>query len=208
MLKKSLAFGKWVFGYSLVFFLFQRVDTVFLAHYVGYEDIGVYSVAVQLIMVISLATGTLSAIFLPKSIPAIRSMSALTKYLKEAYLPIGAILVVLLLMIAAAPYLIGYAYGNAYTNATPVLRILLIGWFFNIIYLPVSFFFLALNDSRVKFVLELCKLMLLMGLMLVFVPRAGVIGAAVSVSIALMLNSIVSTIIVVARLKSNFSQVH
>ena len=203
ILKKYLSFGKWILGVTIAYYLFQRVDILVLTRYSFFKDIGIYSVAVQPIMVISLLMGSISGVFLPKAMNAVTSRSALSVYLKEtAYImciPVTGIVV----LMASAPYFIRIFYGDQYSASSSILRILLIGWLFASFYQPFSFIFYALNDARTRFFLEFTKIISAFLLLLFLVPSRGIYGAAVAISIALVLNAIISLVILRGKISNN-----
>lgn len=192
ILKKTFSLGKWVFGVSCIFYLFQRLDFLFLSRYVKYELLGIYSAAMQLVMIISLMTGSLSGVFLPKSSVALQSKASLKSYIKEsisAIIVINSFIVVLMIF---SPFLIKMFYGNEYLLANTPFLILLIGWFVSVFYLPFSFLFYTLEDSRTRFFLELSKIIFAVIFLFILVPGYTLIGAALAVSLSLILNTLVS----------------
>ena len=198
-LKTSFSLGKWIFGIACIYYIFQRIDTLFLARYVKFGSIGIYSVAGQLIMLVSVMTGSLSGVFLPKASRALDSRRAFKVYVKESILGISMINTFVAVLAITAPFCIKILYGNEYILAGSILRILLVGWFISIIYKPFSFLFYTLNDSKTKFLLELLKFFAVIMLLYYLVPLKGIIGAAIAISVALSLNSIISLIILKSK---------
>jgi O-antigen/teichoic acid export membrane protein len=199
-LKTSFAFGKWIFGVTCIYYVFQRLDTLFLTRYVKFESIGIYSVAVQLIMAISVIAGSLSGIFLPKASKALGSEKLFKVYVRESFLGISMINIFIIVLMIAAPFIVKILYGNEYLLASPILRILLVGWFFAAIYAPFSFLFYAMEDSKTRFVLELTKIILVIILLSLLVPLYGVRGGAIAISGALLANTIISFAVLQTRL--------
>jgi O-antigen/teichoic acid export membrane protein len=205
LLRHSFAFGKWMFGLTIVYFAFQRIDILFMGYYVSSDDLGIYSVAVQLVMVLSMTGGALNYVFLPKSVKAVRSKAEFMEYLRECFIPVTVMLLLLIFLYCFAPYCISLTYGPSYLGATVFLRTLLIGWVLAIVYLPFSFVFLATNDSRTRFILELSKLGLGLFTMLLMVPKIGVMGGAVAISLAMALNAITSAVVLKYKLANRFA---
>lgn len=199
--KTSFSLGKWIFGATCLYYTFQRIDTLFLAKYVEFTSVGIYFVAIQITMVISLITASLSAVFLPKASQALESKNSLKNYAKESFVGIALINTFIVLLMLLAPFLIKMLYGNEYLSASPMLKILLIGWFLYVIYLPFSFLFYAFNDSKTKFLLEVLKFSVAAILLYCLVPFKGGYGAACAMTIALCLNTIVSLWVLKARIE-------
>jgi O-antigen/teichoic acid export membrane protein len=202
ILKKTFSFGKWILGVTIAYYFFQRLDVFALTRYSLFKDVGIYFIAVQPIMIISLLMGSISGVFLPKSMNAVKSRTALVSHAKESVLTVMIPVSGIFLLMIIAPYFITIFYGEQYAVAGNVLRILLVGWLFLSFYLPFSFLFYALNDSRTRFILELLKLCTAFVLLLYFVPLLGIYGAAISISIALVLNAILSFAVLWIKLKN------
>ena len=200
--KRSFSLGKWIFGVTVASFIFQRLDVFFLARYVDFRTIGLYSAAVQMIMAISLMTGSLNGISLPKASEAIRSKKTLRKYIKESIVTTILINCAIVVLIIISPSCLKLLYGRAYLAVAPALRILLIGWMFAVLYVPFSSLFYAIEDSRTRFFVEASKIMLGALLLNYLIPRYGVMGAAFAMSFTLFLNTCISLMI----LKYRFSK--
>jgi PST family polysaccharide transporter len=192
VLKRSLAFGKWIVGVSTAYFLFQRIDVLVLSRYVSYKDLGIYSAAAQVALIISLFTGSMSAVFLPKAMEAVSSRERFRRYALEAVPPSGLVVLGVVLLMVGAPYLVGAVYGEEFSAAGGVLRILLVGWVFSALYIPYSYVFYALDRPRTRFFLELTKVSFACAALAVLVPRLGGKGAALGLSLTLLAEACVS----------------
>jgi O-antigen/teichoic acid export membrane protein len=200
MLSRSLSQGKWMFGVTLSTFLFTRIDILFLTRYLDFESLGIYSVAAQLVSVLSLATGALAGICLPKASIAIRSRESFRLFVRESSSPILLIEGGLALFIVVAQLTVTIMYGSEYALAGSILRILLYGWIFNTIFIPFSFLFYALDDARTRFFLELWKLLIGVFLLYSLVPQYGLKGAAYAMTLALFIYTITSFSVLTYRL--------
>lgn len=195
ILIKSLSLGKWIFGVTSVYVISQRIDILFLTRYFKYEYIGIYSVASQITMIISLLVGSLSAVSFPRACTAVTSKHSFKIFVKESVLVIVAINIFIVILFYAAPFLVTKLFGEEYRMACSILRILLIGWAFTVVYIPFSFLFYAYNNSTTRFILELLKLVVAIVMLNLLIPRYGLIGASVAVSIALTSNAFISLIV-------------
>ncbi|QJB57398.1 oligosaccharide flippase family protein [Pseudodesulfovibrio sp. zrk46] len=193
--REVLALSKWVLGVTLVYYVYQRVDVLLIGRIVGFEELGQYSVAAQIALVFSLFTGSVSGIFLPKSMLAVQSIQAFRKYLEEAFAPIMLILTGLICFYFLCPYVVEIGFGVSYTSSISAIKILTIGWCFQVVYLPFQYLFYALNQPRLRFLLEIMKLGTAVGLLQVLTPRYGIDGAASSISIAFFLNFIIASFV-------------
>ena len=205
-LSRSFEQGKWIFGVTFVFFLFSRIDVLFLARYVGYEDLGKYSVASQLIMGVMLITGALSGICLPKASAAVISRGSFRAYVRESLWAVCIIELAIAVLLLGAPLIVGILYGSEYQSAGNILRILLLGWICNVPFIPFSFLFYALNDSKTRFFLELTKLVLGIWLLFYLVPLYGLPGAAYAVSLAMASNTVLSFGMIKLRMMHKYKE--
>ncbi len=200
VMRRVFSLAKWILGVTCAFFVFQRIDLFFLTRFVSYETIGIYSVAAQLVVFVFLLTGSLANISLPKASTAIKTRRGLIGFAKESCAAAAAINILILLLIVGAPYIISLIYGSQYDGAAKISRILLLGWFFTVPYIPFSFLFYSLDDSRTRFLLELSKLAFGVVLLSVCVPRMGMTGAAVAVSATLIISTVLSSAVLLGTI--------
>lgn len=195
VLKKSFSLSKWIFGVTCAYFIFQRLDLLFLTRYVEYEALGLYSAASQIVMVVSLMTGALSGVSLPRACAIKESSKAFKTFAKESFWVIAIINLLIAVAYFTSPFFIKLLYGNEYLFAASIMKILLIGWLFVVVYTPFSFLFYVFDDSRVRFLLELFKIALAVFLLCWFVPKYSLIGGAMAMTIALSVNTFISLLI-------------
>jgi len=99
--------------------------------------------------------------------------------------------------------LIGGLFGHDFRVAGPVLKVLTFGWFFHVLYIPLQYTFYALDKAKVRFVLEFVKCGVAVTCILFAVPRFGAIGAAYSISLAMVMNFFISGLIAVKLIRKN-----
>lgn len=181
---KSFNLGKWAFWSVVVAFAFSRTDTLFLPRYVSFDVIGVYGVAQQVTMLISVMAGSLSNVFLPKACASINSSEALRRYIKESMVIVAAIVAVILVLIFFTGSAIKILYGSQYLSGKGIVQILLCGWLFYILFLPFASLFYAFEDSRSRFLIDGLRFLMAVILLFFLVPRYKAIGAAWGMTIA------------------------
>jgi len=191
ILLEMVGFGKWIFFTALAFYTFPRIDGIVLARYLDLHALGFYSVATQITMIISVVTGSMSAVFLPRAMQALDSTEALKGYILDSSRPVIVVIVGILILEFTAHFLVKTVYGQQYLSAIWPLRILLIGYMFSSIYLPLSFLYYCLNLPHIRFFLEASKLVLALVLFIEFIPVWGLQGAAMSMTLSLAINSLV-----------------
>ena len=201
LLNKYLSQGKWLVASVITGRIFMRIDILLLARFVDLKSLGIYSVAAQVIQVIYLATGALSGISLPKASEAIKSKNNLYRFTRESLWLVILINVGILLFFVIAPFLINILYGVDYRYAGTIVRILLIGWIFNIFFIPFSFIFIAISDTKSRFLLEFLKMLIGLSLLGVLLPKFGIDGAAYAITLSLILSMFISTSVLYYKLK-------
>lgn len=198
--KRSFSLGKWILGVTIVYFIFQRLDVLFLTRHVDFKAIGLYSAAVQIIMAMTLMTGSLNGISLPKAGKAIKSKESLRRFARESIITTALINFTIVLLIIFSPLCIRILFGSTYMPITPVLRVLLLGWIFAVFYVPFSSLFYAIDDSRTRFLLEASKILIGVLLLNFMIPWKGLMGAAIAMSLTLFINTCVSSQVLKQRL--------
>lgn len=203
-LKKTFGLGKWIIGVTLLYSLFQRLDILVIARFSEFKEIGIYSAGAQITMIFSLFTGAMAGIFLPKTMNAVLSREKFKSYLKEAIGPICIVELMLLFVFIIAPFCVKILYGTAYIEAGKVLRILIFGWLFHVLYLPLQYIFYAIDEAKIRFWLESLKLSMAVLLIILLVPLMGAIGAAYAMSSVMILNFGFSGFVILNRLKKKY----
>ena len=204
--KTAFSFGKWILGVSCVYYIFNELAMLLLPVFLEFEAIGIYSAGSRLAMSVFVISGALAGVFLPRASTALTSKSAFREYLKESAAATAAISLFIVLLFALSPALIKLLYGAEFLPSASVMRILLAGIFFAVIYTPLSYLFYTLGDSRTRFLLESLKLLIVIALLFVLAPKSGITGVAVAISIGLVFNTALSTVILAAKIKTYFNR--
>lgn len=204
-LTTSFSLGKWILGTTILYYIFQRMDILFLTRYSNFAALGVYGAAQQIVMVISVMTGSVPGVFLPKACNALESKEAFRIFAKESLLIAGLINIPVIVLMIIAPAAIKVLYGNTYGVAGGITRILLAGWIGVIIYAPFGGLFYALNDSKTRFWLEASRFLIAAVLFHILIPSNGMTGAAWAMSITLIINSVISLWVLKNKITCKFS---
>jgi O-antigen/teichoic acid export membrane protein len=175
---KVLHFAKWYLVANTLFILVQRLDIFFVARYADTEALGTYGAALRITVIATLLTGSISPFLLPSVAKAHRSAKELSDFVRRA----GALSVVLIGAVAVlwlvVPILVTLVFGEAYEDAVPIARILLLGTAVLAAYTPISQILLAEERPRGLVYLCLIKLVSLGLLLALWVPSQGPEGAA------------------------------
>lgn len=195
--------AKWVLPTVVAFYFFARIDILMLSALIPFEKVGIYSAAGQLILVVSLVISAASTVFMPRSVNAVKSREALAAYVKEAIIPLLMIVGSILFLYIAAPLIFSILFTPEYASSAEILRILLIGYVFVGLYIPISFLFYSIDRPDLRFYLEGFKLVVAIILLYFIVPRYGTHGAAWAMSATMALNSIISTMVLFILLRKS-----
>jgi O-antigen/teichoic acid export membrane protein len=201
LLRTYVSWGKWMLLLSLAVAIFDRMDFFFLTKYLQPGKIGIYAAGVQIVLIISVTTGALNNVLVPRAVVALTSRRALRCYVRESVVPVSMIVSLIAMLFIAAPLLINGLYGQEFTGAIIVVRIIAVGWFGATLYLPFSFLFYALDEPHTRFYLELTKLILGFSALTLLVPLYGIRGGALAVSLSLLLNALLSGLVLWFKLK-------
>lgn len=114
-----------------------RSDIIFLSMLGNAEEVGQYGVALQMAMAGTLLAGYASILTQPKVVP-FTQQGRLSELLQLNLLVAGAIALFLIpFTLWAIPSLILLIFGENYAPATPLLQILIIGTFLDLLIMPV-----------------------------------------------------------------------
>lgn len=181
ILIQILSFAKWLFAANLVYVIFQRLDLLILARYVDFETVGQYGAALRIVVIVSLMTGSLSPLLLPRATRTNKSLDNLKNYLKHAIFISGVLSFFIAIIWLAVPIIVHQLFGNIYARAISLTRVLLVGMIFVAIYTPLTQLFLSENSPKKMFYLGLIKLNAILWLSLILVPQFKAQGTAWSV---------------------------
>jgi O-antigen/teichoic acid export membrane protein len=207
LVSESFRQGKWLLFALTLSVIFSRIDILFLTRYADFESIGVYSAAAQLILLVDLAVGALSGMCLPKAGKAVRSESLLRVFFKENMLMVGLLVGGIAVLMLVAPFLVDLLYGDNYRQASDILRVLLCGWTFRVMFIPFSFLFVAFGDTRTRFLLEAWKSLVGVGLLCWLIPLQGLYGAAYAMSSTYVIEAATAAMVLKYKLGNGYRTV-
>lgn len=206
ILFKTFREGKWIFLSVSAYCIFEKMAMLVLPRFVPNEQVAIYAVAAQLASVVALAAGSLAGICLPRASMAVRSKVAFWRFVKESIYAILLIELGLSLCYFLAPFIVLFFYGAQYVSSVAILRMLLIGWSFGIIFIPFSFLFMAMEIARSLFLIEATKFCISFFACLLLIPFYGILGAAYAMAAAQFFSLIVSLILLKSALKAPFEK--
>lgn len=177
-------FSKWLFGANLGYMITQRLDVFLLAGIGTLAAVGEYGVALRVVALVSLLTGTLAPALLPKASKTQRSSVLLASYLRHAAVLSAAIVVLIAGLAAVAPLAIQLLFGADYRGAALLVRVILVGTVAIAVYTPLSQLFMRDVRPRKMLYLSLIRFGVILGAGVPLVVALGAIGAAIAVAMA------------------------
>jgi O-antigen/teichoic acid export membrane protein len=178
LMSNVVRFATWLFAANLVSVVLLRLDVILLAAYVDKVEVGFYGAAVRIAMVIGLLIGAMSGFFLPRVGETRSSRAALRAYLHDARFFVLVLGLGIVLTWLAAPLLVRGLFGSEFADATSLVRIILLGTLCMAISAPLGQLLLGGEVPRGVVFLNLTRLGVILGLILLLAPRFGATGVA------------------------------
>jgi len=191
--RELLVYSLPLFMSNVMIFVFTWVDTLMIGWLMNPHDVGLYNAAVPTSQLLYLFPSTLMAMFLP-----IMTMIYAQKHpdmFKQVYqaatrwIWIINLAFVLPLLIFAKPIL-SILFGNVYGAATLALIVLLVGRFIDFGLLAGSNVLMVVKRTKLLLFNNLVAAALNVILNLIFIPRYGIVGAALGTSIAVSVQAV------------------
>jgi len=177
-LRDVFSYSGWMYLFSLIFILFDRLDVLMLGYFRTTAEIGIYAVAFRLIIPFELIPETLNTVFLPKVSKFTRKLE-ITKFFKDTLKVTSLVSVLGVIMIFAARPLIVTVYGPEFEASARLFQIL-VGAFIALAFLnPLTLAGHSINKPQVFVLIGAVNLLLNFTGNLIFIPRYGALGAAV-----------------------------
>jgi len=201
--KGMFDFTRWVMlGATAVYFV-NWGDNIVLRIYTSISDIGVYNVGYQIFKGLMTLVGIISRYFLPFISQHIGDSERIRVYLyskRPRLLFLASFGVGILFLVT--PRLLRFIYGNLYSEAIVLLRILLIGiplQLYAVFYHPILG---ALKRYKTAQIIVLTQVCLNLVLDLILVPVMGTTGAAAATVIAYFCHAVIMEIYFKLKLKN------
>ena len=182
LFRRSLAFGVKAYVAQIFFYLVLRVDQVLVAHYAGYRQLGLYSLATTVAELLWLLTDPLAGAMIPHVVRARRGDDRRLSF-STARLSLSILMIAAIAGWFLAPLVIPVVYGAGFAGAVPALRLLLPG----VVALGAtkSLGSVLVKEGRMitTSALGIGALGLNVALNLALLPRIGIRGASIASSV-------------------------
>jgi O-antigen/teichoic acid export membrane protein len=188
-----LRYSGWLFAFSLLFMLFDRLDVLMLGYFKQSTEVGIYSVAFLLVRPIEMIPETLNVVLLPK-VSKFTTKAQVFRYFRDTLKVTALVGVVCLLLVIFARPIIETFY-HKYTQAVALFQILIGAFIFLTIINPINLVGHALNKPQLFTMMAGINLILNFTGNYIFIPPYGAVGAAVVTLVSRVLGGIISIFI-------------
>lgn len=184
---KLTQFSFWLTIWSLSAIVAGRIDQIMLSSMLSLKEVAIYTTAFQFIFIYLLGLQSVNAILTPKlsSIPNKREVVVYIKRLLKYLFPVWVLLCV---AIYASQFMVTMIFGNTYSESVPVYVWLSMSMSFNFLGLPFSFIPQLFNKTQIVALSGVIQLVLNIVLNLYLIPRYGVMGAAYTFTIGVIVS--------------------
>jgi O-antigen/teichoic acid export membrane protein len=194
---------------QIVIIIMIRADVFMLGALANRETVADYTAAFQLAFCFPLVASALFNALLP-AVSAMKTASQLAAYRRRLLQLYPAILVATAIGVLVLPFLVSLLFGERYTSAIPILRVLVLAFGIPIIVNPLSLIFYNINKPYYITAIHAGQLAIILPLNYVLIPRLGGLGPACSLLVIYTLSVAVTVawtrrIIVIRRAKEEMN---
>ncbi len=182
-LKRGMAFGLRAYVGILFVFLLFRIDQLLVQRFLGFEALGLYSLAATLAETLWIITDPFAASLLPHQV---RAAAGDERRLGFATARLSLLIAGSCAIVAwfAAPIVIPMAYGTPYEGSIWPFRLLLPGIVALALQRPLAGVLLKEGRAMLISAFGLCALAINITLCVVLLPRTGIVGASIASSVS------------------------
>lgn len=171
--------GFWIFLSSLATMIIMRLDIMMLQKMSTSEEVGYYSIAMNLAMIFPLITTSLITTLLPKMNTLLKNDS-INGYINKVLSKTKYLIFILIILELLSTYFICLLFGDEYQNSASVFQILIVAFLFGVIINPISLVIYSINKAYVLSILNWVQLPLNYFGNLLLIPLFQADGAAIS----------------------------
>ena len=200
--KRVTSFSAAAFSLAIVEFVMGQADKIILGHYRDAKEVGIYSVAMALVGFVPVALQSVNQIFSPmisdlyacgKHALLQELYSSLTKWLLALTLPLA-----LTIILFARPLLA--IFGGAFEAGAAVLIVGTSAQLINCAVGSVGYLLLMSGHQRDVVKIQITNAAVMIVTSMVFVPRLGILGAAIAAGISIVITNVWALACVFRRL--------
>ncbi len=196
---KFFSFQSWLTLAFILASIHSRIDNFLLMRFAGPEKLGFYQAGYRFFMPIIQFASVLSAVFAPR-FASFTNEQEVKNYLRKTACLTGFFGFLILNLILLLPFFIRFFYGDDYLPAVIPTQILVVGFAFFIFAVPFNSCIIYRKEATKFFaLLNFWQLFLIIGLDLLLIPSLGVIGAALALTVSLVIANLASVFWVIKK---------
>ena len=177
------SYGLRSYGSDILKLIGTQFDQILVVAFLPPAQMGLYSVSLSLAWVLQIVQNSVSRVLLPRV--SAQSLAVVVAAVGRSARVAGALTALACVaLIVLGPFLLHLFYGDRFAGATGVVRVLAIEAFFAGTTAVLVQAFLALGRPGTVTLFQSVGIALSVPLMIVLIPRTGLIGAAVALLIA------------------------
>jgi len=173
--------GFWIFLSALATMVITRLDIIMLQKMSTSEEVGYYSVAVNLAMIFPLITTSLTITLLPKMETFLKNNS-IKEYIYKILSKAPYVLLLLIFVEISSPYIITILFTNKYQESISIFQILLFAFTSGMIINPIAILIYSIRKAYILTILNWIQLLLNYFGNMLLIPFYQADGAAISTS--------------------------
>ncbi|MBU0569762.1 oligosaccharide flippase family protein [Patescibacteria group bacterium] len=199
--KEFFKYNKWVATFTLLAAISSRLDTFISARLLTASDVGIYSAANQVVMIVPQIVTAVGTVIAPKMAEMGR-VSEFVKYLKKSQLMVAGIAVLGLFSIPLVSYLIPILFGVEYVASIPLFIVLLFAMLVFLISVPIHMsVFYYFSYPKLFFWLAIMHFAIIAGVGWNLISIYGAMGAAMTVLVGQIVNFLVPAVWVLRKIQ-------
>lgn len=183
LLRDLFNFSKWVIMTNLLVSFISRLDLLMLQSMSSPLELGYYSAAQKLCLLVPLLTKSLTTVLLPKA-SKINKRMELKRYFLYSYKIIVLLLIPIILIIMNMKFIVSLTFGSDYIANLLVFKVLLLIFMFEMILTPVMIIFYTEDLTKWLILINVAILIINYIGNTVLILKLGALGAAYSTLIA------------------------
>ncbi len=173
------SYGMRAFGIDLLSTLSLQVDQALVAKFLIAADLGIYTVALTISRLLNTVSSSLNVVLFPRA-SALEHDAALALVARGARLTLAATGSCAVLLAFVVPWILPLVYGPAFASSARIAQVLLIEVTIGSTVIVLAQAFLSTGRPAIVTSLQAVGLLATVPLMLVCIPRFGLLGAAVA----------------------------
>jgi O-antigen/teichoic acid export membrane protein len=185
-----LRYSGWLFAFSLLFMLFDRLDVLMLGYFKQATEVGIYSVAFMLVRPIEMVPETLNVVFLPKVAKFTRK-AQVYRYFRDTLKVTGLVGLIGFGLIVFAKRIILTFYGADFVASVTLFQIMVGAFILLTVINPINLVGHSLNKPQLFTMMAGVNLILSFTGYLIFIPGYGALGAAIVNLVSRILGGII-----------------